>query len=183
MKKKILLLFSGGADSTLLLHLAQKLGYEVECLIFDYGQIHAKEIVFAVEICKQQNVPYQLISLNLPLKSTLMAEKQEYENVSVHHVPARNLIFVSIAAGICESQHIDTIWIGANYEDRKLAFPDCYQEWVYQLNKLLEINGSSQITVEAPLLGMQKPLITAMSETIFNINKEQIFSGYGTERQ
>lgn len=49
---------------------------------------------------------------------------------------------------------------------------------MFKLNELLTINGSSKIKVEAPLLGMSKDMIKDLAK-IFNINPEEIYSGYG----
>lgn len=178
MKKKILLLYSGGLDSTLLLHLALDSGFDVYCLIFHYGQIHEKEVECAKAQCAKYNVPYTLASITMLGDSVLTGQDKQYDGVSPWHVPARNMLFVSYAASLAESRGIDLIWFGANYADRENSFPDCTQEWTYQMNKLLQINGSHPIKLEAPLLGMPKDIIEKLAEA-FQINKEEIFSGYG----
>ena len=180
-KEDLILLFSGGADSTLLLEMALAIGYTPLCLIFDYGQIHKEEIDFAIKTCHKHNLGYEVTHLPLDgVSSALTDGNAQYEGVSEWHVPARNLIFVSLAVSWAESKGIDLIWYGANYGDRENLFPDCYQEWVYNLNNLLKINGSFPITVEAPLLGMQKNTIKQLMKT-YNINESEIFSGYGRE--
>ncbi len=179
--KKIVLLYSGGADSTLLLHLALKLGYTVICIGIDYAQTHKKELKYAKKNCTAKGIEFITVSIRAPFSSNLNKDKQTYEGVSPHHVPSRNLMFVSIAASIAESRGVDTIWLGANYEDRKNLFPDCYQEWVYSVNQLLQKNGSTEIKLEAPLLGMHKDTIQDYCK-LLNINSTQIFSGYGTKK-
>ena len=144
-KEKVLLLFSGGYDSTVLLHLALKLGYEPFCLIIDYGQVHREEITFARHACdilgENNDLMHmvQKIDLLVAAKLTQKEGEVQYDGVSEWHVPSRNLTFISLAAGVAESHGITKIWYGANYEDREHLFPDCYQEWVYKVNQLLEI--------------------------------------------
>jgi len=178
MKKKLLLLYSGGLDSTVLLCLALDLGYEITCLIFNYGQRHEKETEFAMEQCSKRAVKYVYVTIPTLSDSVLTGQNKRYEGVSQWHVPARNMLFTAYAASLAESQGIDLIWYGANYADRENVFPDCTQEWVYQMNKLLQINGSRPIKLEAPLLGMQKETIEKLAEA-YQINKNEIFSGYG----
>jgi 7-cyano-7-deazaguanine synthase len=174
----LILLFSGGFDSTLLLKIALRHGLVPYCVMFDYGQKHVVELEYAKKICKDNDVDWVVVYLAVPFQSNLMDVKKTYEGVNVHHVPSRNLMFVSIAAGIAESMEVPLIWYGANYEDREKLFPDCYQEWVYKVNELLSINGSMIVKVEAPLLGMSKELIKIQAE-VLGIKNEQIFTGYG----
>ena len=176
----MILLFSGGMDSTLLLKMAIQMGYDPYCLIFDYGQKHIKEIEFAQKQCLDNKIAFDILCVPLKVHSKLLDGTSPYKDVSPYHVPGRNLIFLSIAASIAESRGIDLIWYGANYEDRKNLFPDCYQEWIYRLNQLFEINGSLKVRVEAPLLGMTKETIGLLKET-YNIKDTEIFSGYGEQ--
>ena len=181
-QKELILLYSGGLDSTVLLELAMRDGVMPFCLLIDYGQFHKEELVYAERTCHNKGLNYELIHIDLPVKSKLTStDESKYEGVSEWHVPSRNLIFIAIAASVAESRGTNLIWYGANYDDREHLFPDCYQEWVFQLNRLLERNGSVPIRVEAPLLGMSKETVQRLA-TIFNINEKEVFSGYGTER-
>ncbi len=180
MGPDLILLYSGGLDSRLLLEVAVLAQQRPFCIIFDYGQRHIQEVTKAKKVCTDKSVPYKVIRLSLPdVKSALTSgESHLYQGVSEWYVPARNLIFISVAASCAESMGIDRIWFGANYEDRVNLFPDCYQEWVYKTNELLQINGSRPIKVEAPLLGWTKQTITSVAEAM-KINMEEVFSGYG----
>lgn len=177
-KYDIILLLSGGYDSAVLLRMALSIGLRPYCLLFNYKQQHAKELDCAAALCSNYSLSYEVINLSLPISSNLTEDKKTYEGVSFYHVPSRNLIFISIAASIAESKNIPIIWYGANYEDREHLFPDCYQEWIYNLNKLLSINGSKPIKVEAPLLGMSKETIKKLAAD-YGIDETKIFSGYG----
>ena len=177
--KEVILLYSGGMDSTILLKMALKFGMKPFCLLLSYGQVHEKELTCAVQNCVELNVEYTIIHIaNLKVNSKLIDGVAAYPGVSEWHVPSRNLLFVSIAASIAESRDTDLIWYGANFADRENLFPDCYQEWVYQVNKILTINGSSKIKLEAPLLGFSKKAILKLA-VIFNVQQDKVFSGYG----
>ena len=181
--KTVLILFSGGYDSTLLVLLAKQMGWNVHCILFDYGQTHIQELQIAETFCMKNKIEFSRIRIDFNVNSKLTQGGAKYEGVSEWHVPSRNLIFISQVASIAEEQGIELIWYGANYEDRISLFPDCSQEWVYRLNKLLEINGSSTVQVEAPLLGMTKETIESFGSEIFNIKKDETFSGYGREEE
>jgi len=181
MKYNLLLLYSGGYDSTLLLKMALEMGYSPLCLLFNYGQVHVEELIYAIDMCEKLNQDYRVVDIKeaLSVHSKLTDGEGKYVGVSQWHVPSRNLIFLSIASSIAESEGIRLIWYGANYEDREKLFPDCYQEWVFRLNELLAINGSIPIKVEAPLLGMSKDTIKLLARH-FGIEEDKVFSGYGS---
>lgn len=177
----IVLLLSGGMDSAVLLQMALASNKKIFCLIMDYGQRHIKEVEYATQMCLKHGIAFKVITLGgFNVRSKLTEGTPNYEGVSEWHVPARNLIFIALAASYAESFGAPLVWYGANYEDREHLFPDCYQEWVFKLNELLKINGSRDVKVEAPLLGMQKETIRELAKQ-FNINENQILSGYGKE--
>lgn len=177
--KKVLILFSGGADSTLLVRMATSINLQPICLLIDYGQKHVAELTVAERYCKKYLLQYFKVEMKgLNIHSKLKDKPVNYPGVSEWHVPGRNAMFVSLAASFAESEGIDLIWYGANYEDREHLFPDCYQEWVYKMNALLAINGSKPIKLEAPLLGLQKDTIRGLLEA-YNVKSTEVFSGYG----
>jgi len=178
--KKVIILFSGGLDSTLLVELALAFKMKPLCLLMDYNQVHKQELQVATDYLVEKRIPYVLTQIPLDPSSKLTDGKATYEGVSEWHVPGRNLVFLSFAASKAEERGIDLIWFGANYADRENLFPDCYQEWVYKVNQVMEINGSRKLRVEAPLLGMSKPFIESLVK-LFGIQKENTFSGYGIE--
>jgi len=180
--KKIVILFSGGLDSNVLLQQAKMLGYEPYCLFIDYDQLHIQEKSFARKMCKKENVPFQTVTLgNLKIDSKL-TNPNHVENedltISKWYVPSRNLMFVSIAASIAESIKAVEIWYGASYEDTINLFPDCTQEWVGKVNEVLQMNSNYKVKLRAPLLGYDQQQVETIARN-FKINKSEIFSGYG----
>lgn len=181
MSEKCIILYSGGQDSRLLLELAEQIGYEPYCILIDYGQKHIKELEVAKSILDALCIKFDLIKLSeLEVKSKLTSDRIDilYPGVSPFHVPGRNLMFVSIAASIAESEKISRIWIGANAEDYINLFPDCYQEWIGKVNNVIKCQSTFPITVEAPLLGASKLLINKLCK-LWGIKDIEYFSGYG----
>ena len=182
MKENLVMLYSGGADSRLMLELAFETGKIPYCVLIDYGQAHIAELKFAEAQLMNKNVNYQTVEIkDLNINSGLTGNKEQgtYKGVHSMHVPSRNLIFIGIATAIAESLGIDTIWYGADWSDYLNEFPDCKQEWVGRMNKVLEINGSSKIKLEAPLVGLSKENIIQILLKTFNVQKSDLFSGYG----
>ena len=179
---KVLILFSGGADSVLLLHRALEKKLNPFCVMIDYEQTHKAELKFGKAYLKKFCVPSQTVTIHgLRVKSGLTTgETFIYEGVHEMYVPSRNLMFLSIAASIAESNKINLIWYGANYSDMKDNFPDCRHGWVDSVNHLLAWNGSMEMTLEAPLLEELMFKHDVLSELHSRgINMKEIFSGYG----
>jgi len=178
VKPDLIILFSGGADSALILELALEEGFNPYCVLVDYGQEHLIELEFAQRYLKEKSIPNQIVTLHgLGLRSGLTSgEKSLYDGVHEMYVPQRNLLFVSIAASIAENLDINTIWYGANKTD-SLEFPDCTVQWVRSINKFMKENGGYNIYLDAPLIEMKKEeVLEALKCRHVDMNK--IFSGY-----
>jgi len=179
--KPIVMLYSGGADSALMLRLAQMSGRQPHCILIKYGQKHLDEIHFAVKQLKEAGVEYQIIEiegLNVDSGLTGNLTESRWDNVHEMHVPARNTIFIGLAMSIAENKGIDEVWYGPDYSDRINLFPDCYQEYVVKMNEMMEVSGPNPIKLVAPLLGMSKELILETLDCFWSIKKEDLYSGY-----
>ncbi len=180
--KRILILYSGGADSRLMLQFALNMGYHPECLLINYNQRNSDELKVAEIQLEELNIPYQTIPLTFmsQIDSGLTGDGKKNTTGEVHemHVPGRNTIFLSVAYSIAETSDIDTIWIGCDWSDRLNLFPDCYQEYILAINNVFEIAGPIPITVEAPLMGLSKDNIIKLIGS-FGISSDEYFSGYG----
>jgi 7-cyano-7-deazaguanine synthase len=177
----LVILFSGGADSILMLEVANSLGFTPYCVLIDYEQLHIEELRYAERYLRKYDIPFRTIMLHgLRIQSGLTGsgQKSRFEGVSEMYVPSRNLMFVGVAASIAEDIGAGTVWIGADFSDYFNLFPDCMQAWIGSMNKVLEINGPKPIKLEAPLLGMFKESILEILKRK-GIGEEEIFSGYG----
>jgi 7-cyano-7-deazaguanine synthase len=174
----LIILYSGGADSLLMLNLALLSNRKPTCLLIDYGQKHIDELTAAENQLGKMAIPFKRVKIEIPADSGLTGNLVEgqYENVHSMNVPARNTIFIGLAASLAESKGITEIWYGADYSDRENLFPDCYQDYVIQMNKLLAISGVRSIKLVAPLLGMSKDMVLGLLN-IFN-GETEIYSGY-----
>lgn len=180
--KKILILYSGGADSRLLLEIAIKLEKNIRCLLVDYGQHHIKELEIAKKHLDYKHIPYDYVIIKgLNINSALTGNKirGQYYGVSEFNIPGRNSVLLSLAFSIAESNDIKEIWYGPDMTDYYNKFPDCYQIYVEKINELFEIAGSKKISVVAPLLGLPKEMVLELLEKEFKVNMSEIFSGYG----
>lgn len=178
---KVVILYSGGADSTLLIEFAKKMKKGIYALLIDYGQLHKEELEFAEKYLSKNGITYNKVSIGgLSAQSGLTGsgEKGMYEGVADHYVPGRNTMFLSVAASEAESQGITNIWIGPDMSDFYGEFPDCKQVYIGKINEVFKVAFSYPIIVEAPLLGMSKEMVLSLLDS-FGIKMNEIFSGYG----
>ncbi|MDX1699410.1 MAG: 7-cyano-7-deazaguanine synthase [Melioribacteraceae bacterium] len=177
----VVILFSGGADSMLMLEMALEGGLNPYCVMIDYEQLHKEELEVASKFLVNRNIPYQIVKLHgLNLSSGLTGDgdKGRFDGVHEMHVPSRNMMFVGIAASIAENMGCERIWYGADLSDFFNQFPDCMQHWVASMNMTLKINGPKPINLEAPLLGLTKETILQLLKKR-GFSEDQFFSGYG----
>jgi len=177
----IVMLYSGGADSWLMLKLALMAEKKPHCVLIKYGQKHIEELHYAVKQLKKEGIDYQTVEVSgLNIDSGLTGDltKARWDGVNEMNVPARNTIFIGLAMSIAENMGIDEVWYGPDYSDRENLFPDCYQEYVVKMNDMMAIAGVRPIKLVAPLLGMSKELIVSILDKQFKIKLTEMHSGY-----
>jgi len=165
--KKALVLLSGGIDSTTLAHYVKNvLKKELFVISFIYGQRHSKELEFAKYQANLLNViEHKIIDISFlkELKSSALINKnlnvpnweQAQKEMPITYVPFRNLIFLSIALSYAEDNEIDEVYYAAQRQDY-IGYWDCREEFVQNLNKLLELNPKTKIKVLAPFINLRK---------------------------
>jgi 7-cyano-7-deazaguanine synthase len=167
-------LYSGGMDSTVVLHHALEKYDTVLAISFDYGQRHRRELSVAREYIarlRSDKITHNEISLN-SIGRALTSSCLTNTNMSVPkmkdvigdpqtstYVPNRNMMFLSIASSIAESSKADTVFYGAAKADDTSGYWDCTQEFRSLLNQLLCLNRRNTIQIEAPLIDKDKKQI------------------------
>ena len=134
--KKALILFSGGLDSTTVLHHARSKGYDCTALTIDYNQRHIYEVKSSQEYLKKENIDGLIFKIDLSQIGGSALTDNEVEvpiesqpGIPITYVPARNTIFLSIASAYAEKLSITEIFIGVNQIDYS-GYPDCRPESV-----------------------------------------------------
>jgi 7-cyano-7-deazaguanine synthase len=174
MKKKAVVLSSGGLDSTTVMAVAKAEGYEIYSLTFSYGQRHALELKAAKRVAEAFPVKEHLI-LDLDLGkiggSALTADhigvpkarsaKKMKEEIPVTYVPARNTIFLSYALAWAEVLGASDIFVGVNAIDYS-GYPDCRPEYIRAFENMANLalkaaaEGKMRIRIQTPLIHMTK---------------------------
>ncbi len=168
---KAIVLLSGGLDSCVALHVAKADGHEVSAISFDYGQRHKKELECAKAIAKHAGVTdHRIVSLNLAQwggsSLTDMSMKVEDGNadrtdIPLTYVPARNMVFLSVAASLAEASGAEHIYIGVSQMDYS-GYVDCRKEFIDAMETAINLGtvmGAEQgkhIYIHAPFENMTK---------------------------
>lgn len=171
-QKPAVILFSGGLDSTTVLHIARNQGFEPYCLSFNYGQRQSVELVRAKEISMAMGIKkHMILRLNLDTigGSALTTDtpvpkhrdtKEMEKNIPVTYVPGRNIIFLSHALAWAEVLESRDIFLGINAVDYS-GYPDCRPEFLEAFVKMANLgtkagNEGRPFQLHAPLIKMSK---------------------------
>jgi len=171
VKKKAVVLLSGGLDSAVTLYYAKSRGYEPHALVFDYGQRHRREMRSAVSLADKAEVPYSIINIPFSWNGSSLVDKRSAiplgrtkkeigeSGIPSTYVPARNTVFLSIALSFAEAKGASKIFIGAHREDSS-GYPDCRKEYIDSFRKVVKLGtksgGEGHLDIESPLITMSK---------------------------
>lgn len=168
MKKKAVVLLSGGLDSVTCLAIAKSKGFDCYCLSLDYHQRHIAELNAAKKIAKKLGAKeHKTVQLDLSLfgGSALTDDRIDVpesasEGIPVTYVPARNTIMLSLSLAWAEVLGAQDIFIGVNALDYS-GYPDCRGEYIEAFQEMANLATKTavegkQITVHAPLIDMTK---------------------------
>jgi 7-cyano-7-deazaguanine synthase len=169
--KKAVVLLSGGLDSTIALYLAKSEGYEIYAMSFDYGQKHNRELECAKTSANLLDViEHKIVSLNLNLggRSSLTTPEVEVEDgdadrtdIPQTYVPARNMVFLSVAASYAESIQAEHIFIGVSQVDYS-GYVDCRESFIKAMENainqgtVMAVEAHKPVTIHAPFLHKTK---------------------------
>lgn len=172
-KPPAVVLLSGGLDSSTVLAIARRQGFEVNALSFAYGQRHAWELEAARRIAQAAGAArHRIATIDLrafggsALTDDIEVPKgrgvdEMSHGIPVTYVPARNTIFLSFALAWAEVLGASDIFIGVNALDYS-GYPDCRPEFIRAFESMANlatkagVEGRQKLTIHAPLMHMTK---------------------------
>lgn len=170
---KVIVIYSGGLDSTVLLTKAVKEYDEVTAVNFNYGSKHnVRERHAAQQICDYLAV--ELIEVNMLFlgdlfKSALLLSggdipegHYQAESMKSTIVSFRNGIMLSVAAGYAESVDASKVLLASHAGDT--IYPDCSVEFNEAMNEAIQFGTTKGIQLEAPFANMSKVDIVKLGE-------------------
>ena len=185
--KRALIILSGGLDSTVLAHdIVARGEKQLAAVSFDYGQKHTRELECAAKQADILHIEHQVITLpfiNELFSSALLQSGDElpeghYEddNMKQTVVPNRNMIMLSIAAGIAISQQRTELFYGAHGGDHAI-YPDCRPNFVEAMKRALHLCDWQKLKLHVPYLHDDKAMIVAHGLSL-NVDFAQTWTCY-----
>jgi len=164
LRKKAVVLLSGGLDSATTLAIAKQQGFACYPLSFDYGQRHRAELDAARRVAARGGVEEHkfirigldsiggsaLTDVNIPVPD------RPHAGIPVTYVPARNTIFLAFALGWAEVLEARDIFIGVNAIDYS-GYPDCRAEYIEAFSRLAAL--ATKAGIEGGEFHIHTPLI------------------------
>ena len=186
--EKAIVLLSGGLDSATCLAIARSRNFECYALSFDYGQRHRCELRAAAAVARSLGAAkHAVMQIDLRLwggsaltdDAIAVPDASSAPAIPVTYVPARNMIFLSLATAWGEVLKAKHIFIGVNsvdysgYPDCRGAFIDsfrrtadlgtcaCDQGWHWQIDTPLQNMSKAEIIRTGTALGVDYKLTTS----------------------
>jgi 7-cyano-7-deazaguanine synthase len=178
---RAIVLLSGGLDSSTCLLVAQRDGFEVHALSFDYGQRHGVELERARAVARRYGAAQHRVErLDYPgrgasaLTDASVAVPRAGESgsaIPATYVPARNTLFLAHAAAWGETIGAHDIFIGANVLDYS-GYPDCRPDFLEAFERAINlgtragVDGSARFRIRAPLIALSKAEIVRLAASL-----------------
>jgi 7-cyano-7-deazaguanine synthase len=203
MTTTALVLFSGGQDSTTCLAWALERYDYVETVGFDYGQRHIVELDCRQEVLAafRENFPSwrsrlgddHLLDMTLlsKISDTAMTSDKiiEFSSKGLPNtfVPGRNLLFFTFAGALAYRRDLKFL-VGGMCETDYSGYPDCRDNTLKSLQVTLSLGIDYPLTIETPLMWIDKEQTWKMAEEIggrklLEIVRENTHTCYLGDRQ
>jgi len=141
MNKNVLVLFSGGIDSTSCIHFYQKLDYNVMGLFVNYGQPAANRERIAVEELSK------FLGIN-----TIKIRSDMSPNINDGLIQGRNLLlFATSLSSFPYTKGIISMGIHSG-----TIYPDCSPDFVELTQRMLNLYTNGNIIFDCPFLDWSK---------------------------
>jgi len=171
-----LVILSGGLDSTVCMGVAARDAPRPPlALSFDYGQRHRTELERAAAVAGHFGSEHLVVVLDasrwggsaltdptvaVPDASPTPPPGADPPPVPVTYVPARNLIFLSVALGVAEARDLDAVYLGVNALDYS-GYPDCRPEFVEAFRGVASVGQKRgvegrPVEIRTPLIELTK---------------------------
>ena len=181
MKRKALVLFSGGQDSTTCLAWALNRYEHVETIGFDYRQRHSIELQCRGSILDSLKLISPSWSKKLGddhmldlgilghISDTALTQSRAIDfnesGLPNTFVPGRNLLFFTFAAAVAYRRGLDVL-VGGMCETDYSGYPDCRDNTLKALQVSLSLGIDAPMLIETPLMWLDKAETWKMAQEL-----------------
>ena len=177
MALNALVLFSAGQDSATALAWALQRYDRVETIGFFYGQRHAVEMKQRPVLLREMRAlggrleDDQIVDLagyGALAESALTADRaiaMAESGLPTTFVPARNLVFLSVAAAHAYRRGISTL-VGGMCETDFSGYPDCRRDTLDAMQQALTLGLDQPMKIETPLMYLTKGQTWALAHEL-----------------
>ena len=178
MVRRAVVLLSGGMDSAVCLRVAQRDGFEPWTLSFDYGQRHRAELAAARAVAAACGVPAarrRVLRLSRAFAGSALtgdgpvaldrAPTEIGADVPATYVPARNIVFLSLATALAEPLGARDLFIGVNTLDYS-GYPDCRPAFIAAFTEAVRLGTVGGVHIHTPLAELDKAGIVRLGHTL-----------------
>ncbi|MCM8764780.1 MAG: 7-cyano-7-deazaguanine synthase QueC [Candidatus Omnitrophica bacterium] len=172
---KSVVLISGGIDSFVAAAVEKSQGRRLYAMTVNYGQVHRKEIDCArkigqfLSVCQHRFLDIDLSWLPSSLTDIRYGENRRFSEIPPSYVPARNIIFLSLATAYAESLDADAIVIGVHSVDYS-GYPDCRQKFIEAFQMVIDTGIKK--SVEGGNIILRTPLLLMKKSEIIKLGKD-----------
>ncbi|MEO0795381.1 MAG: 7-cyano-7-deazaguanine synthase QueC [Verrucomicrobiota bacterium] len=181
------IIYSGGLDSSVLLHQLHQAGGELAAMSINYGQRHAREIECAKRNCSRLGIEHREVDLrqiapllghNSLTDASVAVPKGHYteDTMKATVVPNRNMIMLSIATGWAIARSADCVAYAAHSGDHAI-YPDCRTEFADALDAAIRLADWKEVSLYRPFVEMTKADIVRRGAEL-NVPFEDTWSCY-----
>ncbi|MGH3908493.1 MAG: 7-cyano-7-deazaguanine synthase QueC [Pseudonocardiaceae bacterium] len=176
----VIVIASGGLDSTVLAYWLRAHGASLTLLAFDYGQRHRVELDHAAEIARLLQARHEMVDLSglggllagsALTDATVPVPDGHYtaESMRATVVPNRNAIMLDVAVAAAITTKADAVAFGAHAGDHAI-YPDCRREFVESFARSTRMANEGFLAdgfrVLAPFLDHSKTDIVRLGATL-----------------
>tara|TARA_R100000664_G_scaffold3047_2_gene7169 strand:+ start:1624 stop:2241 length:618 start_codon:yes stop_codon:yes gene_type:complete len=179
--KDVVILFSGGQDSTTCLYWAKQKFDKIYAVGFDYGQKHKIEIESAQKICDKENISYKIFNIADLLKTN--------NKTNLRLTEGRNSLFITIAGIYAKGLGVSDLITGTCQMDFQ-DYPDCRRKFIDSIQLTLTLGMDVDFRIHTPLMYLSKAetwkmakelniLNVIINDTMTDYNGSNVFNEWG----
>ena len=176
---QVVVLLSGGLDSTTALALVHKRAHPVMAVSVDYGQRLIVELEAARQVAAYYEVPHIVLDMtawgrqltgcaftqhDIPIEAGTYDSYLQAGNTTTV-VPNRNATMLMAAAGIAASINAHEVWTATHADDQNM-YPDTRPEFMEAIAHACELGTGGQVTIRAPFSTWPKSNIAHLGDKL-----------------